>query len=66
MNLLLTVTGVIFIAKELPLYDTLDICSIRWRLRSLEQARNDQNPWVVDSALYLQRYGFVRYGIVLM
>ena len=41
MNLLLTVTGVIFVAKELPLDDTLDICTVRWWLRTLEKTWKD-------------------------
>ena len=35
-NQLLTITGVILVAKELPLDDTLDICSIRGGIRTFK------------------------------
>lgn len=36
---LLTIADMTFVAKKLPLDYTLDICSVRWRVRTLEETR---------------------------
>ena len=63
LNNLLTVTGVIFVAKELPLDDTLDVCSVRWRLRTLEKTWKDIFETVsLTDARGSSRYGFRTYS----